>query len=274
MALHTFSEAARYLKDPNYLIVAQKCAGFLLEKMSTERGMLRSWRQASAKYDAYLEDYASLIIALISLYQTDHNNRWFASARKLTDEMLRLFSDASGNFFSTRLDTESLIYRPKDFLDNAIPSGISQAVTALLLMEFFTGNEKYRKIAQISIDYIYGYLDKNVLLFGNWLCAILTSIIPITQVVLVSDGNSKDLEGFLDVVWDRFRPECILVSSTLPAPQDSPELLVNRPIIHNKTTCYVCDHFVCKRPVNSPIELAQMINTGRVKIKDFPYSFQ
>ena len=71
----------------------------------------------AAKLDAYLDDYACLVNALVSLYEADFDERWIDEAVRLRDLMLELFPTRSGGgFFFTARDHEQLIARQKDLL--------------------------------------------------------------------------------------------------------------------------------------------------------------
>ena len=83
-----FAEAGRYLGTAKYLRAAQNNLGFMLSSMVENDRLLRSWREGQAQHAAYLEDYAGLVLALLALYQSDHDNRWFEHAHRLTDQMI------------------------------------------------------------------------------------------------------------------------------------------------------------------------------------------
>jgi uncharacterized protein YyaL (SSP411 family) len=106
LALSAFAEAGRYLNSKHYLDAAINNAHFLIDNLFIDGRLLRSWREGNAKYNAYLEDYAGLIHALLALYQSDPNPAWYAAALKLGDEMVAHFVDPNGGFFDTRDDHE------------------------------------------------------------------------------------------------------------------------------------------------------------------------
>ena len=82
----------------------------------------------TAKLNAYLEDHAFLVEALLDLYEATFEPRWFAAAREIADAMIDRFADPErGGFFSTSDDHEQLVARRKDIEDNPIPSGSSSA---------------------------------------------------------------------------------------------------------------------------------------------------
>ncbi len=78
LTMQTFAEAACILNRPDYLDVAMRNAAFVLENLYRSQ-LFRSWRSGQAHHPAYLEDYASLILGLLALYQADPQLRWFSS---------------------------------------------------------------------------------------------------------------------------------------------------------------------------------------------------
>ena len=54
------------------------CAEFVLRELRDEQGrLLRTYNDGRAKIDAYLEDHAFLLEALIALFETTCEERWF-----------------------------------------------------------------------------------------------------------------------------------------------------------------------------------------------------
>jgi uncharacterized protein YyaL (SSP411 family) len=72
LALAAFAEAGRYLGRGDYLTIAQRTARFLLENLIQDGRLLRSWRAGQAKHNAYLEDYAALILGLLAAAAIPH----------------------------------------------------------------------------------------------------------------------------------------------------------------------------------------------------------
>ena len=46
-----------------------------------QAGLLRTWKDGRARLNAYLEDHAFLLEALLTLYESSFDPRWFAEAR-------------------------------------------------------------------------------------------------------------------------------------------------------------------------------------------------
>ena len=107
--------------------------------------LLRTFNDGQAKLNAYLEDHAFLLEALLALYEATFEERWFAEARALADTMIERFADRdNGGFFTTSDDHEQLVARRKDLEDNPIPSGGSSAALGLLRLAALTGDAALR----------------------------------------------------------------------------------------------------------------------------------
>jgi len=122
--LAAFAEAGQAFGRSDYIEAARSNASFLHRTMRRPSGrLLRTWKAGStAKYNAYLEDYAYLADGLLALYEATFEPRWFDWARELAELMLAHFRDENNvGFFDTSDDHERLIHRPKDLQDNAVP---------------------------------------------------------------------------------------------------------------------------------------------------------
>jgi uncharacterized protein YyaL (SSP411 family) len=260
MALQAYAQAARYLKRNDYLKIAQKNARFLLENLYQENRLLRSWRNGTARHNAYLEDYAALIIALIDLYQSDHNLEWFGWAQRLADEMLVHFSDPAGGFFDNR-ENSHLPVRPKEFQDNATPSGNALAARALLALSDFNDMGEWRRLAERSITTIKDVTVQHPTAFSYWLQAMDYAVGPVHQVALVWPQEQSIPVGLIQVVWDTYRPRLILTASAFPPAEGAPALLHERPPQQNSATAYVCQGFTCQLPVTDPDALENQLES-------------
>src|SRR5437660_9635689 len=83
LMLRSFAEAARYLDRPDYLLVAEKNAAFLLRELYRDGRLLRTYKDGQARIKGYLEDYAFLADGLLALYEARFHPHWFADARHL-----------------------------------------------------------------------------------------------------------------------------------------------------------------------------------------------
>jgi uncharacterized protein YyaL (SSP411 family) len=272
--LATLAEAARVVDDSETSskceLMATRNAKFLLTHLRPDDKLKHSWRDGNATDEVFLEDYASLILGLLELYQTDFDNTWFTSARELADKMIDLFADPAGGFFDTAKDGEYLLLRPKDVQDNATPSGNALACEALLKMAEFTGEGRYRDLAEKSLGQVVNLAVRYPTAFGRWLSAADLALEPTKQVAVVYARTDDQMEGrseagqapasdLIAAIRSAYRPNVIVAASAYPPADDAPALLKDRPLKDGKSTVYVCEGFVCKYPVNTVPELKDLL---------------
>ena len=257
--LSAFAEAARVFEDGEYLQVAQQNADFLLSSLWRDGRLRRAWRDGQVSQFGFLEDYGALILGLLDLYQTDFDNKWFVAAAKLTEEMIKRFNDPQGGFFDTPEEEKPVLSRPKDIHDSATPSGNALAVEVLLKMAAFSENEGWRAMAEKALRQTARLAVDNPLSFGRWLMAADFYVNPTRQIAAIGNLESGVAKSILRIIDEPFRPNTILAASNLPLQFGSPKLLADRPKIGDKMTVYVCEGFVCQRPVTSIEELRQQL---------------
>ncbi len=255
-ALSAFAEAARFLQRSDFLETARRNARFLLEALHQNGRLLRSWRAGTARHNAYLEDYAALILGLLALYQSDPDPTWYAQALRLADEMVQHYADPQGGFFDTRDDHETLLIRPRDLQDNATPSGNALAANALLRLAAYGDHPEWRKLAE---DMLAPQLENAVqypTAFAYWLAAADFAIGPVHEIAIVGEPNGP----FLDVLWSEYRPRMVAALAPAGSPGAHPVLLNDRPLVAGKPTAYVCQNFTCQLPVTDASEFKKQLD--------------
>ncbi|WP_420627596.1 thioredoxin domain-containing protein [Candidatus Leptofilum sp.] len=259
LMLATFAEAGRVLNRPDYTETAVRNAQFLYKTMRTGDGrLLRTWKSGSeAKYNGYLEDYAYLADGLLALYQTTFDEQWFTWAHELAEMMRTHFYDADhGGFFDTSDDHEALIHRPKDLQDNAVPSANAMAAQVLLKLSLYLGNQNYWDVAETAVSSLYGAMVQHPNAFAHWLCTAVFITSQPKEVAIIGDPAAPDTQALIHTTFAAFRPNLMVAageaSSQIP-------LLTERQRLEDKATAYVCRHFVCQQPVNTPEALAAQL---------------
>ena len=249
LMLAVFAEAARVLDNKSYLQIAQKNADFLLTALRSDGNLRHSWRNGHTNQDVFLEDYASLILGLLELYQSDFDNRWFKEAHNLTEEMIQLFLDPAGGFFDTSRDAMVVLSRPKVLEDNATPSGNALAMEALLKMAALNENEEWQNLAGKMANLVAKNATAYPTAFSRWLTSAQFANQKIRQVAIVGDLTDIQTKEFLTEIRKIYHPNMVIAASNFPPVEDSPMLLSRKTMIDNQPTVYVCEGFVCKQPV-------------------------
>jgi uncharacterized protein YyaL (SSP411 family) len=264
LAISAFAEAGRIFGDEAAIRTAIGAAEFVLAKMRREDGrLLRAWRDGRTASAAYLDDYALMAEALLTLYETTFDLRFFQEAQALADEMLRLFRDeAGGGFFQTGSDAERLVLRPKELFDNAVPSGSSAAAYALQRLALLTGEVGYERAGVSVLRLVRELMARSPTGFGRALCALDLYLGPSREVAIVGDPGADDTNLLVAEIHGRFLPNVVLAVASPgdAAATGTVPLLEDRAQIEGKATAYVCRRFVCKLPVTDPGALAAQLS--------------
>src|SRR5438445_638126 len=148
LMISALAEGFRALGDQRYLEAARRAADFLLGALRRpDGGLLRTWRRGRAHLDAYLEDYAFFAEALVDLYEAGGAPKYLEEAASLADRIRKDFAAEEGGFFSTGRGHESLIVRPREGHDGAIPSANAAAAMALARLSYHLDRPDLREAA-------------------------------------------------------------------------------------------------------------------------------
>jgi uncharacterized protein YyaL (SSP411 family) len=253
LMISALADAGAVLEREDYLDAARKTADFVLTEMRDESGrLLRTWKAGRARLNAYLEDHAYLVEALLTLYEATFEPRWFAAARELADSMIERFADDErGGFFDTASDHEQLVARRKSLEDNPIPSGNSSAAYGLLRLAALTGEHAYEQRAVGVFRLLHEVAARHPQAFAHLLQALDFHFAQVKEVAIVGP-DARPLER---VVRDRFRPHLVLAGGE----PDGVPLLEGRTPVDGRAAAYVCENFACRRPVTEPAELEGLL---------------
>jgi uncharacterized protein YyaL (SSP411 family) len=284
LMIHALAEAGAVLGRGDYITAAEKAAGFLLSRMcgasapdnpqsaipsghdvrnpESRIRLHRTYKDGQARLNAYLEDYASVTLGLVALYEADFDLRWLQTADELARTILERFSDAQGGgFFQTSDDHERLVARRKDFIDSAVPSGNSLAAELFLRLGLLLGKPEYAEYASGIMQLMADAMGAQPGAFGRLLCALDFYLNPGHEIAIVGEPSAADTRALLAEVRRRYLPNSVLA---LRHPDDEAAatavpLLSGRGQVGGKATAYVCRNYVCRLPVTDPAALAAQI---------------
>jgi uncharacterized protein YyaL (SSP411 family) len=134
LAASALAGAARDLEAPEYLRLAERIAGFLLERHMEGGRVRRVSRGGDAKIEGFLEDYAYLALALLDLADSGSELPGLRErARQIARTIIEDFADREdGGFFQTAArGPRGLLDSSREFLDQTTPSPNSAAIEAL-----------------------------------------------------------------------------------------------------------------------------------------------
>jgi uncharacterized protein len=254
LMIAAFAQAGAAFGDSRFLTAARRAAEFVLTKMRSADGSLfrTAGDESPAKLQAYSEDYAFFIDALVELYQATFEVRWLESALDLSERLRNQFGDPKGGFFFTGANHETLIVRNKDSYDGSTPSGNSMAATALLKLGALTGRQDLTREAVKTLRAFREFMAESPSGAGQMLGALDFHFGPVQEYVLVGSRQDSEVGEALKLLRERFDPHAVVAfhdPNAGEAPTKLLPLLEGREMIDGKVTLYVCENYSCKAPL-------------------------
>ena len=258
--------AGRILEHPPYVEEAGKAADFILNNMRDERGLQRSHREGVSKFNAYLDDYAFLILGLVDLYEASFEPRWIRAASDLAREMIsRYWDDEGGAFFFTAHDHEQLIVRKKMTQDGAVPSGNSMAALGLLKLAKLSGETEFAKRGEEVLHSFGDYLGRVPAAFHMMLVALDFHLDSPVEVAIVGEKNAEDTNAALRAVCSRFIPNKVLALKSESSGEEADAtvpLLDGKAMVEGRAAVYLCENFTCKEPLTDLSAIEKALESG------------
>jgi uncharacterized protein YyaL (SSP411 family) len=257
LMIDAMARAGAALNEPEYVITASEAASFILSRLRLDSGrLLHTARAGTAKLDAYLDDYASLANALVSLYEASFNERWIDAAANLMDIVLEKFADPSGGgFFYTASDHEQLITRTKELTDSSTPSGNALAATALLRLGKLLGRTDYLDAATNTLAAAAPLLERAPMAAGQMLLALDRHLGPSQELVVVGDLSRDVTKQAIAALQSGYLPRSVIAARDSASPDDTAtrssrldELFAGKQSAGGDPVLYVCQNFACQEP--------------------------
>lgn len=249
--------AYEILEDEVHLVAAQKNIAFLLNKCwlceNGEAKLYHSYKEV-AKHPAFLDDYATLIQALLDLYQVTFDTDLIRTAKTLTDEAIDKFGDGTGNvFYYTAKGQADILYRKKELYDSVVPSGNSVMASVLYRLSVLLGETKYHEWSAAMVASVKHSALKYPTSFGNWAMLMLQQHFPAIELAVVGK-YCKDKAAVINK-W--YLPSKIIMAA-LGNEHDSYPLLQSR-AVDGVTNIYLCEGYTCKAPVQELDDLRKAL---------------
>jgi uncharacterized protein len=156
LAIRGMARAGRAFRNEAWTASARRALEFIRTKMWQRGRLMATYKDDRAHLNAYLDDYALLIAALLEVLQDQFSTRDLDFSRELAEVLLDQFEDSeAGGFFFTAREHERLIHRPKPGHDHATPSGNATAAWVLLRLAALTGEQRYSDSAERTLKLFY-----------------------------------------------------------------------------------------------------------------------
>ena len=260
------ARAGLLLKNQNYIDRAGKAAQFILKNLYKKGRLLRSYKDGTAKHNAYLPDYAFFISGLLDIFEATSEPVWLNRAIELDGVLEKHYEDKEkGGFFMTSNDHETLLVREKPRYDGAEPTGNSVQALNLLRLAELTTKKSYHQRALKTLKAFSGILTKNPNALTEMLSAVDFYYDQVKEIIIVTPpGKKEEAETFLKIFRKKFLPNCLLIVASegehLKALTKIVPLVENKLPLKGKATAYVCEKGICQLPTNDPLVFSRQIN--------------
>jgi uncharacterized protein len=256
LMIRAMAQAGRHTHNQTYKDSATRAAKFIYEHLWKGQRLVASYKDGKAHLNAYLDDYAYLLQAILELLQSNWSNRYYNWAIEIADSLLNFFEDkANGGFFFTSHDHEALIYRSKTFADDAMPNGNGIAASALQQLGLLSGETKYLVSAEKTLRCGYGSFNEHAITHCSLLHALELYLKP--GLVIILRGTDEQLVLWQQITNSRFIPQltCIAINNeTTP-----PESLKNKKSVGD-VCAYACEGTNCLPIITDINEFENYIN--------------
>ena len=252
------TRAARVFDRPEWLASARAATEFIRatlwraedERTGARKRLLATCRDGEAHLNAYLDDYAFLLDALLELAQSDLRPADLGWARELAEMLLAQFEDREhGGFFFVSHDHERLILRPKTGHDTATPSGNGVAAFALQRLGHLLGEPRYLEAAARALQAFRPMLERQASAHTSLCLALEEQLAPPAVVIL----RGVDLAAWQRELAARYLPQTMMLA--IPAGIGELPPLLDKPP-GGEVNAWVCQGVKCLPPIT---ELAELI---------------
>lgn len=240
LLIAALSQLARVTDREVYLNAAIKAEQFLKTHLEENNRLFVSWRDGQRGSLGFLDDYAYTILGLINLSQATQNDEYLSHAQTLCEEAFSLFEDTGHcGFYLSGNENESLILRPKETYDGAMPSGNSVMAYNLLMLSEITEDSWLDEPLKRQLEFLSAESKDYPMGHSFFMLALSYYLSPPDHVTVVTAKEDT----------------AVTVLKQLPL--NTIVKVLNGPtkeygLIEGKTTYYVCSGHNCLPPTNNP----------------------
>jgi uncharacterized protein YyaL (SSP411 family) len=248
LMIEGMARAARACNRPEWAASARRAASHLRHQLWRDGRLLATCKDGRSHLNAYLDDHAFLLGALLELMQWEFRADDLAWAREIADVLLAWFEDKeAGGFWFTSVDHEALILRPKPGHDDATPSGNGVAALHLQRLGHLTGERRYLAAAERTLRVFAPAMTRQAAGFAS-LCRALAEHVAPPEIVVLR-GDPVEFPRWMSALRKHYRPASLVVA--VPAGvRDLPEAL-DKPAGAG-VNAWVCRGVECLPPIEEP----------------------
>jgi uncharacterized protein len=252
--------------DSSHLERATRAAEFIRRDLFDETGgvLYRSWRQGRGAAEAFAEDYAFLVQALLDLYEASFEVRWLQWAGRLQAKMdERFWDEARGGYFNSAVGDAHIVLRLKEDYDGAEPAPSSVAAMNLLRLGALGQEPAWQVRGRRTIEAFRQQWSGTPQAMPQMLCALELALEPPRHAVIAGTPGAADFQALVAVLHERLGPRRTILAADGAEgqawlAQRAPWLAEMKPQ-NGRATAFLCEEYACQAPVTEPAELRRLL---------------
>lgn len=254
MTSRGFIEAYKAFGNQKYLALAIKNIEFIKQNIWSENGNLyRTYKNKTPRINAFIEDYAFVIDALIGLYEVTSEEKYLTDAKQLTDYSIDKFYDTQrGLFRYTSVDDASLVSENYEIEDNVIESPNAVMASNLYTLSIYFEQLHYLDICTRMLQLVIPNIDYPSA-FSNWLDTYMNFNFGHKEIAICGDAALTHLKEINSRYYPELTVSATVKSSRLPFLRDK--------YATNILQFFICENQVCGLPLLHIKDVLNQLNT-------------
>jgi uncharacterized protein YyaL (SSP411 family) len=242
LMIRALAITARILNSSAMADAAAGSLDFIRTQLTKDGRLLATSRNGQARLNAYLDDYAYLLDAVLELLQTRFSKAHLDYAIWLAECLLGHFEDREhGGFWFTSHDHEPLLHRPKPMADDAMPSGNGVAAFALARLGWLLGEVRYLDAAERTLRAGWQGMQE----FPHGHCSLLEALDeylepPELIIIRGADEEAAEWAGTLAAAYNPRRMIFTIPDDVAGLPE-----ALSAKAGNGRTSAYVCRGMSC-----------------------------
>jgi hypothetical protein len=259
LMIRAFVEAARAFDRDDYREAAERAGRYLHTQLVRDGRVFRSALDGRISGPGVLEDFAAVALAFLDLYALTFEASWLRLSRAVTENAIALFHDSeTDTWYDTASDHEPLIVRPREYTDNATPSGTSLVAELLLAWAELDDKPAWRSLAEGIVSRVGEAIGQYPQALGHVAGVADALVNGSAQVAIVGEPADPAFRELVGRIGSTFVPALVMAGGE-PAKDGQPALMLNRVAVGGHPTAYVCRAFTCDLPTSDADQLERQV---------------
>lgn len=236
-------DAYEVFGEQRWLANAQRTMQLLLTACRRpDGGLWHSYKDGKASINAYLEDHAFMLEALLALYGVTFDEAYLRTARDIAAYAIAHHLDeATGMFWFTSDLDPPLIVRVTEVHDQVIPASNSAMCKALFMLGHLYDDQRLIAISDRMLRNMLPGMPAQPSAHSNWGMALMMRTLPWYEVAITGPGALALRRDFAP----HYIPNRMFLGTTTGSKLP---LLAEKPL-SAPAGIFVCEHKTCRLPV-------------------------